>query len=118
MITHPAGALSMTDPNDTLNLQAWKAEVIPPARFQSEVWQRIAARTPARRSLLDCWLERLVLLVQRPLYAMALVAVSIGLGLGLGYTTADNARSVGLQEGQSLYMASINPLSHTGSSLE
>jgi len=108
----------MTTPNNPLNLQAWKAEVIPPARFQSEVWQRIAARAPARRSLLEGWLERLALLLVRPVYAAALVAACIGLGLGLGHTAAGNARSAASQNGQALYMASINPLSHPGSSLE
>ena len=108
----------MTDPNDPLNLQAWNAGVILPTRFQSEVWQRIAARAPARRRLLDGWFERLVLLLPRPAFAAALVAACIGLGLGLGYTTAGNARTAALQEGRALYMASINPLSHAGSSWE
>ena len=105
-------------PNDSLNLQAWKAEVIPPPRFQSEVWQRIAARAPARRGLLEGWLERLVLLLPRPACAATLVAASIALGLGLGYLAAGNARSAASQEGQALYLASINPLNHADSSLE
>ena len=108
----------MTQPNDLPNLQAWKAGVNPPARFQSEVWQRIAARTPVRRGLFDGWLEYLALLLARPVFAVALVTVSIALGLGLGHTAADRAHATGLQEGQALYMASINPLSHVGSSLE
>ena len=102
----------MTQPNDNLNLQAWMAEVVPPARFQAEVWQRIAARVPARRSLLTGWLESLLLLLPRPAYATALVMVCIGLGLGLGHTAAGNTRSTSSQEGRALYMASINPLSH------
>ena len=108
----------MTEPNDNLNLQAWQAEVIPPARFQSEVWQRIAARAPARRSLLGGWLEGLLVALSRPAYAAALVTACIGLGLGLGYTAAGNARSATVQQGRALYVASINPLTHTGSSLE
>lgn len=87
-------------------------------RFQAEVWQRIAARAPARRSLLDGFFERLVLLLPHPAFAMALGMVSIGLGLGFGYTAAAHARSAALHEGQALYMASINPLSHAASSLE
>jgi len=104
----------MTHSNTPLNLQAWQAEVVPPARFQSEVWQRIAARTPAHRNILESWLESLALLLPRPVYAAALVTACIGLGLGLGYT----ARSATLRNGQGLYMASINPLAHASSSLE
>ena len=108
----------MTISNDPLNLQAWKAGVTPPARFQSEVWQRIAARAPVRSRLLDGFFERIILLLPRPAFAMALGVASIGLGLGFGYTAATHARSAALQEGQALYMASINPLSHAASSLE
>lgn len=104
--------------NDSLNLQAWQAEVTPPARFQSEVWQKIAARTPARRNVVEGWLDSLLLLLPRPVYATALLAVSIGLGVGLGHVAADNHREVTSQEGQALYVASINPLSHSATSFE
>ncbi|MEI6562527.1 MAG: hypothetical protein WCO68_10680 [Verrucomicrobiota bacterium] len=104
----------MKQSNDNLNLQAWQAEVVPPTRFQSEVWQRIAARAPSHRTVLEGWLENLLLLLPRPVYAAALVAACIGLGLGLGYT----ARSAALHAGQGLYAASINPLAHASASLE
>ena len=108
----------MIDSNDPLPLQAWKTELLPSARFQSEVWQRIADRDSARHSFLEGWLESLLLRLPRPASAVALVALAIGLGLGLGYTAAGNTRSAGLQEGRALYMAAINPLSHSGASLE
>ena len=87
---------------------------VPPARFQSEVWQRIAAGSPGQRNILVGWLESLVFLLPRPVYAAALVTACIGLGLGLGYT----ARSTASHGSQALYVASINPLAHAGSSLE
>ena len=108
----------MTHPDDPLHLQAWKAGVVPPARFSSEVWGRIASRAPARRGSLEGWVEALALLLPRPACALALVTACIGLGLGFGYTAAGHARSAGLQTGRALYAASINPLAHASSSLE
>lgn len=106
----------MSSPDAPLNFPAWKAELNPPARFQSEVWQRIATRAPEHRSLLDRWLECLVFLLPRPTWAMALVTLSVGFGLGLGHLAGDKARSAAQQDAVAQYVAGINPLAHVSAS--
>ncbi|MEI6351413.1 MAG: hypothetical protein WCP06_09925 [Verrucomicrobiota bacterium] len=103
--------------NDELNLQAWKAEVELPPRFQAEVWQRIAARAPARRSPFANLLQTIFAVAPRPVWAALAVAASVGSGLGLGHLAADNTRSGALQELQTRYIESIDPLSHATASL-
>ena len=104
-------------PLDDLNLQAWKVELELPLRFQAEVWQRIAARAPARRSKIADLFRNLFAVPPRPAWAALAVAVSVGSGLGLGYLAADNTRSGALQELQTRYIQSIDPLSHATASL-
>lgn len=91
------------------SLKAWKAEVELPARFQAEVWQRIAARADEQK---QSWvLDWLLIFLPRPQYASALVAVMILFGFLGAQFQAQQDRAQTFQKLEARYVQSIDPYS-------
>lgn len=87
-----------------------EAEAAEPARFEEEVWRRIAAEEAARGSwlttLLEAWRGR----VLNPAWGLAVIVLGLGIGAGFGQRAADQEWS---RLGQS-YANSINPIALAG----
>lgn len=91
-------------------LRAWRVEPEIPARFQADVWTRIAARETAREN--SVWRgmsERLFGTIARPAYAATLVVAFLGISLGTARIHADNANSRRLAALETRYVLSIDP---------
>lgn len=99
------------DPLDAL-LKQKQPHVTLPARFQSEVWQRIADReTTSPWAPLQAWLNEWAAVLTRPRYASALLAVVIVVSAGLAQLqSVASERETGAAL-QARYLNSIDPYS-------
>ena len=92
-------------------LGAWKVEVEIPARFQSEVWQRIATQESSRAdsvwSRVRDWIGAEF---AKPGRAAAVLATGLLLSAVSAYLQAENFNSQQQQQLEARYINSINPL--------
>jgi len=92
-------------------LSAWKVEPHIPARFQREVWQKIAARQAAREEAFwPSLLRWLSLQMARPLYAATTFALLLGAGVSFAHTQAQESNTRTWKQLEQRYADSVNPL--------
>ena len=97
-------------------LRQWTVTVPLPARFQEQVWQRIARAESPPQPALWTTLRRLIeAVVPRPRFAFAYLSVLFVLGIGAGSFTAQIKTSHLNSELRLRYVQSIDPF-RTGSS--
>lgn len=93
-------------------LAAWNVEVELPARFQADVWARIAAREKERRSWREWAADWFAAAFFQPRLAAAVAAVSLLVGAGSAYMRAQDFNAATGRMMEARYIASINPLAH------
>lgn len=91
-------------------LEAWKVEPEIPARFQANVWARIASRETERENSFWRGLTAHFLgLLLRPAYAMALVVTMMGMSLGAARIHSENVNNRRWATLEARYAFSIDP---------
>lgn len=86
-------------------LQGWEANVDLPARFQAEVWQRIADRSAKAPSV--SWLQQWIEWI--PNHAVALAIVFIFMGIGLAQFPKQRLHQENERQLEARYVDSIDP---------
>lgn len=92
-------------------LKDWQPQVDLPARFESEVWHRIASAQEKRSEFwsLD-WLFRIIC---PPKFAFALVVTAVLLGSGLANWQAQQNYHRDMAASKSRYIHSVDPFANT-----
>lgn len=91
-------------------LKAWKVSAAIPARFQAEVWQRIAAQEAHRRhSIWPRFVPKIVAALRSPAYATAVVLTAAVAGAGAAQWHARGAVSQTWRALETRYVQSIDP---------
>ncbi|HEY0255839.1 MAG TPA: hypothetical protein VGC39_00235 [Candidatus Methylacidiphilales bacterium] len=100
------------EPKKNLNaiLKEWQPQVDLPARFESEVWRRIALsqEKPAKWWNFD-WLFALTL---QPRLAYAVVLVAVFMGAGLASVRAEQNYHHAMATSESRYIHAVDPFSN------
>ena len=92
-------------------LNDWQPQLDLPARFESDVWRRIAFAQENRSDFWSfAWLFRMTC---QPKHAFAIVAAAVLLGTGLANWQAERNYHHELAESKSRYIHSINPFANT-----
>lgn len=93
------------------DLQVWKVAPEIPVRFQSEVWQKIAARQaePSLWRKLADWATRLA---ARPQFATIVILAAGLAGGSLAQVKVHQANARSFKALESQYIASVDPYAH------
>ena len=92
-------------------LPPWEVNVAIPARFQADVWQKIAARQ-AEQPFWSRLIEQISLAMARPQFAAALILIAGISGSSLAQVKAHQANERSFRNLESQYVASVDPYAH------
>ena len=93
-------------------LHEWQADVELPADFKRQVWQRIARRAEQRKTTgFAEWFASIWQEPGLPRYSPLWAVAALVLGFSFGYLQAGKSAMNAKSQGESQYVASINPFS-------